>query len=318
MATLSDVADLAKVSKATASRALSRPELVAPGTVLRVTEAARSLGFVPNRAARSLARGRTSIVAIVVPTLENLFFAPIVAGAQERAAASDMQITIAVYALEDVGEVTAVERLARQVDGMLVLAPRAEDDTVRAVASFKPTVLVDREIPGLSSVVADTATAFGSVVAHLVAAGHRRIAYVGGPEGSWQDAQRTAAVRGAARGAELVVLGPHPATFAAGIAAVTDVLEVGATAVVPYATPIGLGVMFGLHSARRAVPGDVVVTLQADVVDALGMTNVPAIDVDGAELGRTAMAELLELIDRPGATSDQRVRLPVRVSRPGL
>ncbi|GAA4431915.1 LacI family DNA-binding transcriptional regulator [Georgenia halophila] len=315
MATLSDVAALAGVSKATASRALGRPELVAPDTVARVVDATERLGFVPNRAARSLARGRTGIVAVVVPTLENLFFAPIIGGAQERAAHSDLHLTISVYELDDAGDLDALERLAGQVDGFLVIAPRADDAVVRAAGSFKPTVLVDRELDGLASVVADTARAFGALVEALVDEGHERIAYLGGPDGSWQNGQRTTAVRAAATegDAELTVLGPYPATFSAGVEAVEPVLAAGASAVVPYATAIGLGAMFALTARGKSVPGDVTVSLESDVVDALGMQTAPAIDVDGAELGRTAMDLLVGLLGPSGDGAAQRVRLPVAV-----
>lgn len=317
MPTLSDVADRAGVSKATASRALGRPELVAPGTVSRVERAAAELGFVPNRAARSLARGRTGILAVVVPTLENLFFAPIIAGAQERAADSDLHLTVAVYELADGADLLGLERLAGQVDGFLMVAPRADDDVVLQAGSFKPTVLVDRERESMTSVVADTAQAFGTLVGGLIEDGYRSVAYLGGPHGSWQNGQRTAAVRAAAaeRGADLTVLGPYAATFSSGVAAAEPVLAAGASAVVPYATPIGLGVMFALTSRGLAVPGDVTVSLESDVVQALDLTTAPAIDVDGAELGRTAADMLLDLLDGRSQPGERR-RLPVAV-RPG-
>ena len=253
---LADVAALAGVSKATASRALSRPELVLPETAARVLAAAEQLGFVANRAARQLARGRSGLVALVVPTLENSYFTPVIAGAQALAGEHDVQLTVAVHPLAHPDELVAFERLSAQVDGFIVVAPRGPDEVVAAAASSKPTVLVDREVAGLSSVVADTAAAFGSLVARLVDDGHERIVYVGGPEGSWQDAQRTEAVTRAAHGrASLVRLGPFPSTFAAGVSVLPAVLEARATAVVPYATAIGLGLMFALGRPARLLPG---------------------------------------------------------------
>jgi len=309
VSTLADVAARAAVSKATASRALSRPELVAPATTARVLAAALELGFVPNRAARQLASGRSGIVALVVPTLENSFFTPIIAGAQARAEEAGMQLTVAVHPLATTDELLAFERLSSQVDGFIVVAPRGSDDTVRAAADFKPTVLIDREVDGLTSVVADTAAAFGSLVSRFIDDGHERLVYIGGPDGSWQNGQRTLAVAEAAAGrADLSVLGPYPATFAAGITAAADVVASGATAVVPYATAIGLGVMFALRAAEPAGPA-IVVSSERMVVDALGFSGVPAIDVDGHELGQIAMGALLA---RLGA---RRVVLPVEQLR---
>jgi LacI family transcriptional regulator len=312
MATLADVAQLAGVSKATASRALSKPEMVLPVTVQRVLDAAAKLGFEPNHIARALARGRSGILALVVPTLDNAFFTPIIGGAQKRAAEEGLQLTVAVHPLESVSELTTFDRLARQVDGFVVVAPRGSDDLVLAAGSRKPTVLVDREIDTMPSVVADTASAFGSLAERFVNEGHTRIVYIGGPAGSWQDRQREAAVRKAAHGrAHLDVLGPFPATFAAGLAAAAAVRATGATAVVPYATAIGLGVQYQMLASGDIHPS-LVISSERSIVDALELRGVPAIDVDGEELGRMATELLLECIQSPdGAPERQHLDVPV-------
>ncbi|MBA8813245.1 LacI family DNA-binding transcriptional regulator [Frigoribacterium faeni] len=316
LATLADVAILAGVSKATASRVLSRPELVSPDTAARVLAAARKLGFVPNRAARQLARGRSGVVAVVVPTLDNAFFTPIIAGAQAAAGRADLQLTVAVHPLAEVGELVAFERLSHQVDGFIVVAPRGADDVVRLAIGHKPTVLVDREVTGASSVVADTATAFGALVSRFVEQGHERIAYLGGPDGSWQNRQRTAAVVAAAGGlAELTVLGPYPSTFEAGVRASADVLASGATAVVPYATAIGLGLMYVLRGDEHR-GRSLTVSSERMVVDALGLVGVPAIDVDGEHLGRVAAERLIEAIASGGDAERSSLRLDVPVRWP--
>lgn len=319
MSTLVDVATLAGVSKATASRALSHSELVAPETAARVFGAAEMLGFVPNRAARQLARGRTGVIALVVPTLENSFFTPIIAGAQSSAVEHDLQLTVAVNPLSSPSDLTAFERLSRQVDGFIVAAPRGDDEIVRAACGVTPTVLVDREVEGVASVVADTATAFGSLVSRLIADGHERLVYLGGPAGSWQDVQRTAAVVSAAHEvASLAVLGPYPSTFAAGVAAAPEVVSSGATAAVPYATAIGLGLMFALgrgDGSPSPAPAPVTVSSERMVVDSLGLVGVPAIDVDGDELGRVALNTLVTA-SRGASASPVRLRLPVPVYWP--
>ncbi|MEQ4722098.1 LacI family DNA-binding transcriptional regulator [Nonomuraea sp. B19D2] len=312
MPTLADVAALAGVSKATASRALGRPDLAAPETVARVRAAAEQLGFVPNRAATQLARGRTGVVAVVVPTLDNTFFTPIIGGAQARAADSGMQLTIAVHSLEHAAQLAAVEQLAHQVDGFLLTAPRGSDEIVRAAASFKPTVLIDREVEGMTSAVADTATAFGALVTWFVEKGHERIVYIGGPAGSWQDRQRQAAIRAAAEssGATLTMLGPYPSTFAAGVETTEAVVAARATAVVPYATSIGLGLMFALLS--RGIR-DVVVSSERVIVESLGLSDVPSIDVDGEKLGEVAMDQLMTLLGerREQPPTSRRLTVPI-------
>ncbi|MFT3835035.1 MAG: LacI family DNA-binding transcriptional regulator [Micropruina sp.] len=317
MATLSDVAARVGVSKATVSRALSRPELVAPATAERIRQVADELNFAVNRAARGLVTGRTGVIALVVPTLDNLFFTPIIVGAQRRAAAQQRHLTITANPLISQDEVRDLERFARQVDGLILAAPLGADDHIRQLCRVRPTVLVDREIAGVRSVIADAATAFGRLAGHLVEAGHRRVAYLGGPRGSWQDAQRSRSIAEQAAGrAELTALGPVPPTFAAGAGAADDVLTSAATAVIPYATQVGLGLIFALRARGVAVPDDLVVTTESVVTAALGDTRTPAIDVDGSELGAAAMELLAEELDAAGPAAARTLRLPVRVTLP--
>lgn len=315
MVTLNDVAAHAGVSKSTASRALSTPDLVASGTTDRVLAAAVELGYVPNRAARELARGRSGIVALVVPTLTNAFFTPIIAGTQDRATEDDLQLTVAVNALESADDLRRFERLAREVDGLLVVAPRGPDDSIAHVAGLKPTILVDRELAGVASVVADTAAAFAHLVESLASVGHDQILYLGGPDRSWQNTQREGSVKAAADrcGIGLEVLSPFSPTFAAGADVATAVLERNASVVLPYATDLGLGLLLSLHRAGRASW-----QMRPDTGGRLavaGIPGAPMVDVDGLALGRRAMARLVSLlhgVDQAPVT----VRVPVPVSWP--
>ena len=93
--TLRDVARAAGVSPATASRALSAPDLVAPARREHVQQVARELGYRPNRAARELITGRTGNLCLVVPDLENPFFAAVAKGVQARARALGFALLVA-------------------------------------------------------------------------------------------------------------------------------------------------------------------------------------------------------------------------------
>lgn len=297
MATLEDVAQLAGVSKSTASRALGRPELVAPETAERVRTAAEALSFFPNRAATALALGRTGLLAIVVPTLENAFFTPIIRGAQRRASESDLHLTISVNGIASDADAAALRRLSMQVDGFLIAAPKGSDAAVAEICALKPSVLIDREIDQIPSVVADTANAFGLLAESFVSQGHTKIAFIGGPDASWQNQQRTRAVRDALDGvAHLTEFGPFAPTFAAGFGVVDAVIESGATAVISYSSAISLGLMFGLQARGIRVPDDIVVSADEVLITALGMQQSPSIDVDGEMLGSVAMDELIERI----------------------
>lgn len=215
MTTLADVATLAKVSKATASRVFSHPEAVSQVTAERVRLAAQKLGFVPNVAARQLARGRIGIIALVVPTLDNRYFTPVISGAQQLVQEHGLQLTVAVHRFETLPDVRSVLRLGQQVDGLILAGPQGSDSLIREVAEAKPTVLIDREVPGLDAVIADTPAAFESVTEYLIRSGHHTLAYLGGPPGSWMDPHRQRSVMQVAASLEAMVevYGPYSSTF---------------------------------------------------------------------------------------------------------
>ncbi|MEV0275853.1 LacI family DNA-binding transcriptional regulator [Streptomyces sp. NPDC050610] len=323
MSTLADVAREAGVSKATASRALMRPELVARPTLENVRAAAERLGFHPNRAARALTTGRTGMVGLVVPTLANPFFAPLVLGAQRAAEETDNHLLLTVSEYSAEREAALVGRLSEQADGVVLVAPVGSDAALRELAARRPLVLVDRKVGRLPAVVLDTASGTAALVRHLLELGHRDIVYVSGPPGSWADGRRRAAMaeRTEEAGARMRVLGPLPPTFDAGIGAAAE-LPAGASAVVAYNSYLALGLLHGLKAAGLRVPQDVSLAA-ADDLTALGATvpSVTALDVPVEEAGALAVTRLLEV--RDGARRTVRTLLPTRVhprestARPG-
>ncbi|GAB3844984.1 LacI family DNA-binding transcriptional regulator [Nesterenkonia populi] len=310
MATLADVAVLARVSKATASRVFSHSEAVSAATAKRVQDAAQKLGFVPNVAARQLARGRIGIIALIVPTLDNRYFTPVISGAQQLVQEQGLQLTVAVHRFETPAQVQTVARLGQQVDGFILAGPQGGDELIRAAAEIKPTVLVDREVSGLDALIADTPAAFSSVAQYLLQCGHRRLAYLGGPEGSWMDSLRQRSVQEAAvsLGAQVEVYGPYSSTFSAGIAVADDLRGSSATAVIPYATALGLGLQHRLLT--QGVEPMPVVTSERAIARALGREELATIDVDGVMLGRKAAELLLRRIEK-GSEEPETVRIPV-------
>ena len=93
--TLQDVARRAGVHPATVSRALSRPDMVAPATRSVVFDAVAAVGFVPNRSARQLAGGRTDAIGVIVADITNPYFAVIVQAIQADARDDDLAVLIA-------------------------------------------------------------------------------------------------------------------------------------------------------------------------------------------------------------------------------
>ncbi|HEY1105057.1 MAG TPA: LacI family DNA-binding transcriptional regulator, partial [Agromyces sp.] len=181
--TVSDVAAAAKVSKATAARALGDYGAVSDAVRDRVQRAAEDLGYRPNALARTMSTGRSNTLGIVVGDIENPFFAQATRGAADVAVAAGFDLI-----LSNSDEVAAAEakaiavQLAKRVDGLLVAPASSLDATnlLPVVESGRPLVLFDRAVPGLAvdTVIAANRAGARRLTELLLAAGHRRIAFI--------------------------------------------------------------------------------------------------------------------------------------------
>jgi len=268
MVTLADVARAAGVSKATASRALSRPDMVAADTRERVLAVAATMGFEFNASARALTTGRTGLIGVLVPSLANPYFAPIVTGVQRALSAHGDNILLAVSEGSQSSEHELAGKLASRVDGLVFIAPVSPDSAIRSFTSKLPVVTVDRTVPAVPGVLIDTPGGVADIVTHLAGLGHRAIAYVGGPDGSWMAERRNSAVEEAARrsGVDLTALGPVGPRIDAGLAVAERVAaERSVTAVVAYSSYLLLGLHLGLREAGVRVPEDISLAASDDL-----------------------------------------------------
>ncbi len=293
--TLRDVARAAGVSAATASRALSAPDLVAPERRERVRRAARELGYRPNRAARELITGRSGHLCLVVPDLENPFFSAVAKAVQARARAAGHAVVVADAEEDPHLEAELVAQLGGQADGVLLCSPRMSAEDLAEVATDGPPVLlVNREGAGLPSVAVDNRDGVRQAVRHLHALGHRRIAYAGGPAGSWSDARRRDGLAALELDVEVLDLGSHAPVFAGGVGAADLVVASGATAVLTHNDLMALGVMDRLRARGVRVPDDVSVVGFDDAPVATIVTPaLTTVSMPLARLGRTAVDLLL-------------------------
>ena len=96
MVSLTDVAQHARVSIATVSRAISHPEKLAPETLALVQAAMRDLGYKPNRFARRLRQkgGRRHLLGLIIPDIQNPFFAEIARGVEDVAYANEFAVML--------------------------------------------------------------------------------------------------------------------------------------------------------------------------------------------------------------------------------
>jgi LacI family transcriptional regulator len=177
--TLSDVAAHATTSIKTASRVVNGDENVTPEVKVRVEEAVEALGYQVDLLARSLRKGVDDVLAVVVPTIGDKFFATAIEEIEAVALERDTQIIIASNNIDPVKEKKIIRQLEqRRVSGMIIVPFSADYSFMKA--SPTPTVFLDRAPDGIEADVVKVDDVFGAHLAteHLIAAGHKNIAVI--------------------------------------------------------------------------------------------------------------------------------------------
>ena len=191
--TLGDVANLAGVSKSTASRILSvagsaaKKIPYAPETKSKVRAAAAKLGYKPSKLARGLSLAKTGIIGLVVPSLTDSFFPIVTSAIETHLAGAGYSVILANTNADSKTERARVEDLLSwQVDGLIIAPAQETGDAGLFWELWQrkiPFVLIDRTFPETPffSVSTEDEIGAGLVVEHLIAAGRRRIVRIGGP-----------------------------------------------------------------------------------------------------------------------------------------
>jgi len=204
-ATIADVALAAGVSIRTASRALGGSAKVAEATRTRVEQAAAALRFRPNALARELRTGGvSSTIGLLVGEITNPFSGALAAGAIDAASARGLTVLVAASGDVAEGERPAVAGMLERRVRALLLVPSAHDhgylDGERRLGT--PVVALDRPLVGAESdsVLLDDRGGARAAVTALLAAGRRRIAFVGSPRTLYTHGQRLAGFEDALEG----------------------------------------------------------------------------------------------------------------------
>lgn len=179
---IEDVAQIAGVSTATVSRALSQPDRVRADTRELVQRAVEKLGYVPDAAGRALASGRTRTVGCVIPTLDHAIFARSTHALQNALAQAGYQLLVASHNYDPVQELTLVQALQqRGVDALVLVGAEHHTQLWRLLTDWRNPVLLTWACdPRLPSVGFDNQAIAALATQHLLELGHRRIGMISG------------------------------------------------------------------------------------------------------------------------------------------
>jgi DNA-binding LacI/PurR family transcriptional regulator len=306
--TLEEIAKAAGFSVPTVSRALTNSSYpVSPATRQHIIEVAQALGYKPNLAARSLRTDQTNTIGIIVDDILSPFTPPIVRGIQDYLKPFDYLGLIVNSDWDPEIEQDAINTLiSRPVDGIIFVeySHFAVNDTLEQ--SNKPYVFVHRLFGSniRNSVVPDDHYGAALAVRHLISLGHRRIAYINGPEG-WHTSQRRLAgykdeltAHGLAIDPRLIQ--PGDWEFEGGYNAATNLLALNdlPTAVFAANDVMALGAICAIQNAGLTIPKDVaMVGYDNRDFARIVRPKISTVSMPFYEMGRTAAELLLKQIE---------------------
>lgn len=305
--TLTDVARLAGVSPATVSRILNGTAKVSDDKRQAVLSAIEKMNYAPNQMAQALKKGRSMTIGIVVQDFASPFFDETLRGVDDGLAGTGYASVIVSGHWNEEEEVARIRMLlARKIDGIIVVAGRIGSDAILQCAAHCPIVATARTVTSSRALGFKLDHEHGAwlAVSHLTGLGHRRIAFIAGPDNHEDALARLAGYRralleaGIAYDPDLVAAGDFHE--AAGMAAIDTLLSRGSqfTAIFAANDLSAFGARLGLYRKGIRVPEDVSL-VGFDDLPASAYATPPLTTVRQPlyAMGRIAAASLLQLIN---------------------
>jgi LacI family transcriptional regulator len=333
--TISDVAGRAAVSTATVSRVLNGNYPVAQATRDVVMRAVDELGYTANAHARALASAATHTVGIIVNDLVDPFFSYIVRGVEQEAAVTGRLCIVASSQGDVDRELDLIDRMISQRTDAVIVVGGAYDDAgarrkmaerARTLAAMGSSLVlcgrpsVGEHVPTKIVGYDNEGGAF-MLTEHLLAHGHRRILYLGGPVGLSTTTARLAGYRRAleSRGIEvssaLVRQGAFGRRF--GHTAMSEALASGLdfTAVFAANDLVAAGALDAMTAAGVRVPEDMSLVGYDDIQQSNELTpKLTTVHVPLEEMGRDSVRlALAEADDAFGRHADGEVIIGTRL-----
>jgi DNA-binding LacI/PurR family transcriptional regulator len=298
-----DVARRAKVSIATVSRTINRVPSVGPDLAKRVWKAIEDLDYYPNTQARGLVSGRSRLLGLVISEITNPFFPELIQGFEEIAVENGYEILIGSTNYDPQRMNLVIRRmLERKVEGVAVMTFGIEEPLLQQLAARKiPLALVDFELPSplASTLRIDYGAGLRQAVEHLVALGHRQIAFVSGPRTLHSARARVDAFRIAMKAAKIpavdarVVEADH--TLEGGMRAFESLRKRGdlSTAIICSNDMTAIGVLRSAYAIGLRVPKDLSIVGFDDIRFAQFTTPpLTTVQMSRVELARGAFQAL--------------------------
>jgi LacI family transcriptional regulator len=305
--TIRHVAEEAGYSVAAVSRYLNKQISLPEQTARRIDEAVAKLDYRPNALARRLTRGKSETIGFITSDIAYPLFAAIASASEAEAAAHGYSLLMFNSRNLVENEISFLSRIDDlQVEGVLLMTNHSDHGPLaKKINQSGNVVLIDEDVPDADAprLFADNVAGARIATEHLIAAGHRRIAIISGPEALLSSTERLVGFREAMAGAgipvdeDLVVAGPYEeVTGETGFATLMDRTE-PPTAVFAFADMLAIGAIKMARKRGLTIPEDVSL-ISFDDIHHAEVLDPPLTTVrqSPSEFGRRGVNMLLELI----------------------
>lgn len=320
---MKDIARELGVSIVTVSKVLRNRADVSDETRARILNRMREMNYKPNLAARTLVTGRTSSIGLVVPDLVHPFFAVVATGISKVLRGRGYCLIMSCAEEDPELEQQEIEQLlARRVDALIIASTQWTVESFRRIEEQKTRyVLVDRRFAGLPAnfVGVDDYSVGVMATEHLIAAGCRRLAHIGGPhastalgrrEGFW----RTVINNGLPVSDAYMIVTDHgdKCGDVSGFAAMQKLLQLNPRpdGIFCHNDPNALGAMNAIFDAGLRIPEDIAVIGCGDVGYGKNL-RVPlsSINQNSEAIGERAAELAFDLLDAKGPVQPRTIMI---------
>jgi Transcriptional regulators len=318
MVTIKDVAREARVSVATVSRVLNGSGPVSDETKRRIREVAGRMRYVPHGGARSLITSRTDTLGVLLPDLYGEFFSEVMRGMDDTAQRSGFHLLISRSHADNDGVDAAMRAMRGRVDGVVVMSPDLDADSLLNIPTTIPVVLLCSVSRGneLDSLTIHNCRGAREMVSHLVSLGHRRIAIIKGARRNYDAAERLRGYRMALRDAGIApdrtLEREGGFTEVGGYSATLDLLalEPRPTAIFAANDSMAIGALSALRESGVQIPDDMSVAGFDDIPLARYMDPpLSSVRVPICHLGSRAIEMLLHGVAHKNGHARKRERV---------
>src|SRR5262245_60662575 len=322
-----DIAKLAGVSTATVSHVVNDTRFVSEETKQKVLAVIERTGYTPNANARNLASRQNHTLGLILSDLSNPFFPELVKSIQESAIEAGYDISMGNTNYDPQRTASCVQRMLEQrVSGVAVMTSEMDAALIRRLAEREIAVVfldVGKAGPHTSNIVVNYEKGIREGVEHLLQLGHRRIAYISGPQ-RLKSAQRRLLAFSKTMKKYDASLRTEPSIYegdfkaTGGQMAVAEILrqKTAPTAILAANDLMAIGALGELKKAGLRVPEDISVIGFDDIAFA-ALTDPPltTIALPREEIGRAAVEALLNTIKDSGRLGQEYKIAPALIVR---